>query len=185
MRIIVGLGNPGSRYRCTRHNIGFRCVDAVARKWGIRLSERRAKAVLGVDQHLDQQIVLAKPRTFMNNSGEGVVYLLTRFGAQPSDLLVVYDDLALPVGKLRLRPSGSDGGHNGIRSIIAALKTQNFARLRVGIGRTPQMESQVSYVLDRFSEEEAPIISDAVKRVVQATDCMLEENIDLAMNRFN
>ena len=185
MRIIVGLGNPGSRYRCTRHNAGFRCLDAMARKWDIRLSQRRAKAVLGVGQHLGQQIVLAKPRTFMNNSGEGVAYLLTRFGAQPSDLLVVYDELALPVGKIRLRASGSDAGHNGIRSIIVALQTQNFARLRVGIGRQQQMESQVSYVLDRFSEEEAPIIGDAVARVVEATDCLLEENIDLAMNRFN
>lgn len=157
----------------------------MARKWDIRISQRRAKAVLGVDEHLGQQIVLAKPRNFMNNSGEGVAYLLTRFSAQPSDLLVVYDELALPVGKIRLRPSGSDAGHNGIRSIIAALKTQDFPRLRVGIGRTPQTESQVSYVLDRFSEEEAPVICDAVKRVVQATDCLLEENIDQAMNRFN
>ena len=185
MRIIVGLGNPGSRYRCTRHNIGFRCVDAMARKWEIRLSQRRAKAVLGIDRHLGQQIVLAKPRTFMNNSGEGVAYLLTRFGAKPSDLLVVYDELALPAGKIRLRASGSDAGHNGIGSIIAALQTQNFARLRVGIGRQPQMESRVSYVLDRFSEEETPIISDAVSRVVEAIDCLLEENIDLAMSRFN
>ncbi len=157
----------------------------MARKWGIRLSQRRAKAILGVDRHLGQQIVLAKPRTFMNNSGEGVAYLLNRFGARPSDLLVVYDELALPVGKIRLRPSGSDAGHNGIRSIIAALQTQNFARFRVGIGRQSQMESQVSYVLDRFSEEEAPIIGDAVARVVEATDCLLEEDIDRAMSQFN
>ena len=160
-------------------------MDAMARKWGIPVSQRRAKAVLGVDEHLGQQVVLAKPRTFMNNSGEGLVYLLTRFSAQPSDLLVVYDDLALPVGKIRLRPSGSDGGHNGIRSIIAALKTLDFPRLRVGIGATPQTESQVSYVLNRFSDQEAPLISEAVERVVQATDCLLEENIDLAMSRFN
>ena len=185
MRLIVGLGNPGTRYRSTRHNLGFRCLDQMARKWEINSSDRRAKVVLGRGRHAGQEVVLAKPRTFMNNSGEGVVYLLARFGARPSDLLIVYDDMELPLGRLRIRTSGSDGGHLGIRSIIAALKTQEFPRLRVGIGPPPPGHDPISHVLGRFSEEESTDIAKAVKEVVAAVDCLLEENIDVAMNRFN
>ncbi len=185
MRIIVGLGNPGERYAGTRHNIGFRCIDAMARTWSIPLSQRRAKAVLGIGRHLNQDVVLAKPRTFMNNSGEGVRYLLTRFSAQPSDLLVVYDEMALPMGRLRLRAAGSDAGHKGIRSIIAALNTQDFPRMRIGIGPPEQVGGNVAHVLDRFSPEEEPVIAQAVEQVTLAGECLLEENIDRVMNRFN
>ena len=185
MRIIVGLGNPGDRYAGTRHNIGFRCIDAMARAWGIPVSQRRAKAVLGIGRHLDQDVVLAKPRTFMNNSGEGVGYLLTRFSAQPSDLLVVYDEMALPLGRLRARASGSDAGHNGIRSIIDALNTQDFPRMRIGIGRPAQVGGNITHVLDRFSPEEEPVIAQMVERVILAGECLLEENIDRVMNLFN
>ena len=185
MRLIVGLGNPGTRYRSTRLNLGFRCLDRMALKWEIHSSDRRAKVVLGRGHHSGQEVVLAKPRTFMNNSGESIVYLLARFGAQPSDLLIVYDDMELPLGRLRIRTSGSDGGHQGIRSIIAALKTQEFPRLRVGIGPPPPGHDPISHVLGRFSEEESTVIAKAVKEVVAAVDCLLEENIDVAMNRFN
>ncbi len=185
MRLIVGLGNPGARYAGTRHNLGFRCVDLMARRWGIPASDRRAKAVLGQGRHAGQKIVLAKPRTFMNNSGEGIVYLLTRFGAQPEDLVIIYDDMELPVGHLRLRPSGSDGGHKGMRSIIASLKTTNFPRLRVGIGHPPEGMDVVEYVLSGFLEDESKAMDRAVKNVVAAADCILEESIDVAMNRFN
>ena len=185
MRIIVGLGNPGPRYRCTRHNIGFRCIDLIARKWDIRLSDRRPKAVLGRGRHLEQDIVLAKPRTFMNNSGEGVAYLLTRFGTRPQDLVIIYDEMALPVGKLRLRPSGSDAGHNGVRSIIGALGTPDFPRIRVGIGRPDSLESNIPHVIGGFSEDESLTIAKSVKRVVETLDCLLEEGIDQAMSRFN
>lgn len=186
MRIIVGLGNPGPRFHNSRHNIGFRCVDLLSRQWDIRLSERRAKAVLGRGNHLGQDVVLAKPRTFMNNSGEGVTYLLTRFAARPADLVVIYDEMDLPVGKLRIRPSGSAAGHNGIRSIISALGTQDFPRVRVGIGH-PRHERDhvISHVLTTFSDDESPIIAEAVERVVQALDCLLSENITEAMSRFN
>ena len=185
MRIIVGLGNPGGRYAGTRHNIGFRCVDAIAQAWGIPISQRRAKAVLGIGRHLDQDVVLAKPRTFMNNSGEGVGYLLTRFSAQPSDLLVVYDEMALPLGRLRVRAAGSDAGHNGIRSIIDALNTQDFPRMRIGIGRPEQVGGNISHVLDRFSPEEEKVIAQMVEQVILAGECLLEENLDRVMNRFN
>ena len=185
MRIIVGLGNPGPRYRSTRHNIGFRCLDLIATRWDIRVSERRAKAVLGRGRRLEQDIVLAKTRTFMNNSGDGVAYLLTRFGARPHDLIVIYDEMALPVGKLRLRPSGSDAGHNGVRSVIAALGTQDFPRIRVGIGRPAPDGGPIAHVIGGFSGVESPIISEAVARVVEAVDSILEEGIDRAMSRFN
>jgi PTH1 family peptidyl-tRNA hydrolase len=185
MQIIVGLGNPGPRYRGTRHNIGFRCVDLMAQKWDIKVSERRARAVLGRGRHLDQDIVLAKPRTFMNHSGEGVAYLVARFGVKPQDLLVVYDEMALPVGKLRLRPSGSDAGHNGIKSIIAALGTQDFPRIRVGIGKPSAEGQHIAHVIGGFSDDESPIIAAVVERVVEAVDCLLHEGIDRTMSRFN
>ncbi len=121
----------------------------------------------------------------MNNSGEGIVYLLTRFGAQPEDLVVIYDDMELPVGHLRLRLSGSDGGHKGMRSIIASLKTINFPRLRVGIGHPPEGIDVVEYVLSEFQGDESKVMDQAVKNVVAAADCLLEECIAVAMNRFN
>lgn len=186
MHIIVGLGNPGPKYRCSRHNIGFRCIDLMARQWDIRLSERRAKAVLGRGTHREQEVVLAKPRTFMNNSGEAVAYLLTRFGARPADLVVIYDDMDLPVGTLRIRPSGSAAGHNGMRSILAALGTQDFPRIRVGIGHPSHERQQVvSHVLTSFSADESPVIARTVERVAEAVDCLLAEGITAAMNQFN
>lgn len=185
MFIVVGLGNPGDRYRCTRHNLGFQCVDLLAQRWGMRLSDRRAKAVLGQGTRDGQPVVLAKPRTFMNNSGEGVEYLLTRFGATPQDLLVVYDDMELPVGRLRLRASGSPGHHNGIRSIIAVLQTEAIPRLRIGIGQPPPGQDAVPYVLGRFDPSEEGPIANSVSEAADAIACILDENIDVAMNRFN
>ena len=185
MCLIVGLGNPGTRFRDTRHNVGFRCIDRMARGWDIGPWDRRAKAVLGQGTRAGEEIVLAKPRTFMNNSGEGVLYLLARFKARPEDLLIVYDDMELPLGRLRIRASGSDGGHNGIKSIIAALNSRAFPRLRVGIGQVPPGADQIAHVIGPFSEEESKIMIDAEKRSVEAVDCILEGNIDIAMNRFN
>ena len=132
MHLIVGLGNPGLTYRGTRHNIGFLCVDLISKMWSIPVKERRAKAVLGRGVYAGREVVLAKPRTFMNNSGQGVSYLLTRFAAVVDDLLVIYDDMELPLGRLRIRRSGSDGGHKGVESIISTLRTQTFPRMRLG-----------------------------------------------------
>ena len=185
MLLIVGLGNPGTRYRCTRHNIGFQCVDLIAHKWGIRQSERRAKAVLGRGNHAGVDIVLAKPRTFMNNSGEGVDYLLTRFAATPADLVIIYDDMELPLGRLRIRASGSDGGHNGMRSIIAALKTQDFPRIRVGIGAPGPGSDDIRHVLTSFSREELPAIRATVETAAEVVPFILAQGLDAAMSRFN
>ena len=185
MHLIIGLGNPGTKYISSRHNAGFRFIDLLAKRADIRLNERRAKAVLGRGRIAGQDVVLAKPRTFMNNSGEGVEYLLARFGGVPSDLLIVYDEMALPVGRIRLRVSGSHAGHNGIRSIISAVHTEGFPRLRIGVGQPPHNGDSIPHVLGRFSKDEEPLIAKAIQDAAAAVQCMLEENIDIAMNRFN
>ncbi len=185
MLLVVGLGNPGIRYASTRHNVGFRFIDLLAKKAEIRLNDRRAKAVLGQGRIAGHEVVLVKPRTFMNNSGDGVEYLLARFGGRPSELLVVYDEMALPTGRIRLRASGSHAGHNGIRSIISALQTDGFPRLRIGVGQPSNNGESVPYVLGKFSKEEERLIAQAIQDAVAAVHCMLEESIDVAMNRFN
>ena len=145
--IIVGLGNPGPRFADTRHNIGWRALDLLAGQIGVPVNERRPKAVLGTGFFAGRRVVLAKPRTFMNNSGEAVEYLLARFGGGATSLLIIYDEMALPVGRIRLRAAGSDAGHNGIRSIIQYVGGVGFPRLRIGIGgplgwrRTPRLRS--------------------------------------------
>ena len=185
MLLVVGLGNSGTRYASTRHNVGFRFIDLLAKKAEIRLNDRRAKAILGQGRIAGHEVVLVKPRTFMNNSGEGVEYLLARFGGGPSELLVVYDEMALPTGRIRLRASGSHAGHNGIRSIISAVQTDGFPRLRIGVGQPSNSGESVPHVLGKFSKEEEPLIAQAVQDAVSAVHCMLDESIDVAMNRFN
>ena len=185
MLIVVGLGNPGPRYQSTRHNVGFRCVDLLAARWGIQLTDRREKAVLAQGFQRGEKIVLAKPRTFMNNSGEAVEYLLARFGGSPKGLLVVYDDMELPLGHLRLRVSGSGGNHNGMRSIVGAVQTQEIPRLRIGIGSPPPGQETVPYVLGAFEPGEEKTVAESLVNAADAVDCILAESIDVAMNRFN
>ncbi len=183
--IIVGLGNPGPRYADTRHNIGWKALDLLADQLGIPVNERRPKAVLGAGYFAGRRVVLAKPRTFMNNSGEAIDYLMARFGGGASSLLVIYDEMALLPGRIRLRASGSDAGHNGIRSIIQAVGGTGFPRLRIGIGAPPPGVLARDYVLGKFENEEAEAIAGAVERAAAAVRCVLEENLDAAMNRFN
>ena len=183
-RIIVGLGNPGPRYRDTRHNVGFGCVDLLAERWGIAINDRRRTTALGQGYHNGLPVALARPRTFMNLSGESVAYLLARFGGRPEDLVIVYDEMALPLGRIRLRARGSDAGHNGIKDIIRTVRTIDFPRLRIGIGG-PGISGSVDHVLGRFSDAEQPAVSDAILRAAEAVECLLAEGIDIAMNRYN
>ena len=184
--IIVGLGNPGARYRDTRHNVGFACVDALAERWRIALTDRRRTTALGQGYRGGAPVVLAKPRTFMNLSGESVAYLLARFGARPADLVIVYDEMALPLGRLRLRAQGSDAGHNGIKDIIRAVRTNQFPRLRIGIGAPGGGDGgSVGHVLGRFADAEQPVAAAAIVRAADAVECLLAEGIDIAMNRYN
>ena len=206
-RLIVGLGNPGPKYRDTRHNVGFRVIDLLAERWGIAVNERRPTALLGRGMYRPPHpsgelggeggataaagaVVLAKPRTFMNHSGEAVAYLLARFGGPAARLLIIYDEMALPVGRLRLRAAGSDAGHNGLRSIIQATGTTAFPRLRIGIGAPAQPDGTdsggaVGHVLGRFTDAESEAVDDSIQRAAVAIECLLTENIDIAMNRYN
>ncbi len=184
IRLIVGLGNPGPRYRDTRHNVGFGCVDLLAERWGIAVRDRRRTTVLGQGYREGTPVVLAKPRTFMNRSGESVEYLLARFGGRPADLVIVYDEMALSLGRIRLRARGSDAGHNGMKDIIRTVHTIDFPRLRIGIGG-PGMSGSVDHVLGRFSDEEKPAVDAAIARAADAVECLVMEGINIAMNRYN
>ena len=183
--IVVGLGNPGEEYANTRHNVGFWCVDLLSSRHSIRLSRRHKLAALGEGGVEGHPVVLAKPRTFVNLSGEAVAYLLARYGARPQALMVVYDDMELPLGALRLRPRGGAGVHNGIRSIIESLGTQDFPRLRVGIGQPEIGGDRVAHVLGEMGAEERATVDEAAQRAAQAVTTVLSDGIDAAMNRFN
>ena len=182
--LIVGLGNPGPKYAQNRHNVGFQCVEHIARAHGIALHRERLRARLGEGQIEGCAVVLAQPQTFMNDSGQSVAPLSRWYKIPPERLLVIYDDLDLPLGRLRLRPNGGSGGHNGIRSIIALLGTQDFARLRVGIGR-PTHGEPVDYVLNDFSPEQTATIQAAYARVEEIVRCVLARGVHEAMDRYN
>ena len=191
MKLIVGLGNPGRVYARNRHNVGFRCLDCFARLSSIRFDHKQCRASTGTGEVKGETLLLAKPQTFMNLSGNSVCCLVGKHQIRLSDLLVVHDDLDLPLGKVRLRQSGSSGGHKGMNSVIAALGSEVFPRIRVGIGRPggdqqPLSEDAiVSYVLADFSRQEDDMIRPAITRVAEAIDCFLARGIDAAMNEFN
>ncbi|MBI2873227.1 MAG: aminoacyl-tRNA hydrolase [Chloroflexi bacterium] len=185
MRVIVGLGNPGRQYDATRHNVGFWCMDELARRHGMQFERRHRLALIAQGQIAGGPVVLAKPRTFMNRSGEAVRYLLDRFHSVPGELLVINDDMDLPAGKLRLRPRGSSGGHHGLDSIIAQVGTQEFPRVRIGVGRPPSTAEGVEHVLGGFSRTERALVDDAIRRAADAVEAVLSQGIDVAMNLFN
>ncbi len=183
--VIVGLGNPGREYRGSRHNVGFRCLELLARRHGISLADRRRWTVAGRGDVEGWPVLLAKPRTFMNESGRAVRYLRDRYAVAPSRLLVIADDMDLPLGKLRLRASGGAGGHRGLESIAAELASQDYARLRVGIGRPDGNTDAIAHVLSRFSSAEERLLAEAVERAVETVEVFLAEGVQEAMNRFN
>ena len=192
MKLIVGLGNPGKAYARNRHNIGFQCLNYYARLHSIRFDRRQCRARVGIGEASGEKLLLAKPMTFVNLSGDSVACLMRKHRIPLSNLLVIYDDLDLPLGKIRLRQSGGSGGHKGMNSIIFALGSEDFPRIRVGIGR-PQVEGKpsndeeviVNYVLSDFSPQEEAIIEPVIARVAEAIDCFLTRGIEAAMNRFN
>jgi PTH1 family peptidyl-tRNA hydrolase len=186
MKLIIGLGNPGSSYADTRHNIGFRCINKLARTHGISLSRRGSQAQFGNGHIAGSDVVLAKPRTYMNLSGKAVKLLMNRFKTPPDDICVIHDELDLPLGKVRISRGGGSGGHKGIESIIAELGSRDFPRIRVGIGR-PAEEDQdtIDYVLSDFTTSEKVIIEDSITRVAEAVLCLLEEGVTAAMNKYN
>jgi PTH1 family peptidyl-tRNA hydrolase len=193
MKLIIGLGNPGKIYVRNRHNIGFRSVDHLAKLYTIGTHKRQCHAQVGTGKIADIKVMLAKPATFVNQSGEAAICLLHNYDLKPNDLIVIHDDLDLPLGKLRLRPEGSAGGHKGIASIIAALGSDDFARIKVGIGRPLDRDGNaitdedgiVDYVLSDFTPREDDIIKATIAQVVKTVQSILTEGITAAMNKFN
>ncbi len=184
MKVIVGLGNPGEKYANTRHNIGAMAIARLSSLWGISLTRRNPYALVGQGVVNDETVVLARPRSFMNQSGGAVAYLVDRFRISLEDLLIIYDEMDLPLGTTRIRPSGSNGGHNGLRSIIDALKTQDVPRMRLGVGRSPYADA-ISHVLGKFTEGESPEVDKLLDRAVEAAACFVVEGVNEAMNKFN
>ena len=185
MNLIIGLGNPGKAYTNNRHNLGFRCLNYLAKAQGVSLNQRQCRAQFGIGEVAGKEVVLAKPRTFMNLSGRSVGLLMQRFRTTLSDVLVIHDDLDLPLGKIRLQQGGGSGGHKGIESIITQLGSRDFPRFRVGIGRPQEDEDAAAYVLSDFSPEERVVIDDVIAMVTEAILCYLREGIVAAMNRYN
>jgi len=185
VKLIAGLGNPGSRYRGTRHNVGFEVVDLVARRHGLLLSPWRDVAEVAEWRRPEGRLWLMKPTTFMNLSGEAVSALVAFYKLDLADVLIVCDDVNLPVGQLRVRPSGSSGGNNGLKSVAASLGTEEFARLRIGVGRGDPARDLADHVLSRFAPEEIPGIDEAVTRAADAVELWIDAGTARVMNAFN
>ena len=186
MFIIVGLGNPGREYQNTRHNIGFDVIDQLAREEQISVLEKKHKAIIGKGYVAGQKCILAKPVTFMNLSGESVRELVDYYKVDAeAELIVLSDDISLDVGHIRVRKKGSAGGHNGLKSIIRELGTENFMRVKMGVGEKPKGWDLVDHVLGHFPEEERKLMDQACARAAEAVRMMLAGDVDAAMNRFN
>ena len=185
VKLVVGLGNPGRRYLRTRHNLGFLLLDRVAETRGIRIGDERCESLVGRGEWERESLVLAKPQTYMNNSGLAAAALLRRFRVRGADLVVVYDDLDLPFGRLRIRCGGSAGGHRGLASILQHVADRDFVRLRLGIGRPPAGMDAVDYVLSRFSDEQQDSLDGVLTRAAEALEAIVLEGPVRAMESFN
>lgn len=183
--MIVGLGNPGSKYAHTRHNIGFMCVDALAKKFSIVLDSVKFQAKFGEGIIAGKRVLLVKPQTYMNVSGVAVRGLSSFYKIEPAQILVIYDDLDMPLGTLRIRAKGGAGGQKGVRSTIDHLGTEEFPRVRFGIGRPPGKMDAAAYVLQEFIKDEAILAQETLDRVIKAVEIWLTEGVEMAMNRQN
>jgi PTH1 family peptidyl-tRNA hydrolase len=183
--LIAGLGNPGREYRETRHNIGFMIIDKLCKDVGVSLSRVQSKALVAVANAEGSKLVLAKPQTFMNLSGQSVGGLCRFYKVPPCQLMVTHDDLDLPLGTIRIRPGGGSAGQKGVASIIQQLGTQDFPRLRLGIGRPPGQMDPAAYVLQRFTKQEQELVDAVLDRAVAAVRTFIRDGLDTAMNLFN
>lgn len=186
MYIIAGLGNPGGKYEKTKHNMGFQVIDLLADKYHIEMNQKKHKAICGTGIIEGVKVLLLKPQTFMNLSGESIRDAVDFYKIDPeTELIVIYDDISLPTGHLRIRKKGSAGGHNGIKNIIQHLGTQVFPRIRVGVGEKPEGWDLADYVLSGFSKEDEVLVKESWKRAVEAAAVMLTDGPEKAMNDFN
>jgi PTH1 family peptidyl-tRNA hydrolase len=185
MRVVIGLGNPGRRYRGTRHNLGWEVLDRLARQWGIAIDTEDGFAEVGRATVAGRRVLLARPQTYVNASGAAVAYLRRRHRVLPEHLLVIVDDLDLPPGVVRVREKGSHGGHNGLRSIIEELGTNEFPRVRIGLGRPPAGTYAADFVLEKPAAAERPLLDDAVERAAEGVVVWIEDGIQAAMRHCN
>ena len=183
--LVVGLGNPGLQYEKTRHNLGFMLIDMLAREFQTQVRREECRALIGRSEFASETIELVKPQTFMNLSGESVSCLLKKDSRTAKKLIVVADDLALPLGKIRLRPKGSAGGHNGLKSIIHCLKTEEFIRLRIGIQPEHPLRDTKNFVLDNFSGTDFEIVEKVLQESADAVCAVIKDGIEKAMSRYN
>ena len=184
MYVIAGLGNPGKKYENTRHNMGFITVDQLAIKHDIKVDKLKFKALVGEGRIADQKVLLVKPQTYMNLSGESIRQVMHFYKLDPEKLIVIYDDIDIELGALRIRKFGSAGTHNGMKSVVYQLQSDRFPRIRIGIG-SQKKGDLVDFVIGGFSKEEVPVLEETVTKAVSAIECILEEDVDIAMNRYN
>jgi peptidyl-tRNA hydrolase, PTH1 family len=183
--IIVGLGNPGSRYDNTRHNVGFDTIDLLSHQNNIKVSKIKYKAVIGEGTLGRTRVILVKPQTFMNLSGESVRELMAWYKVPPANLIIIYDDIDLPLGKLRVRPSGSSGTHNGMRSVIYQTQSDQFPRIRIGIGRPPENWDLADFVLSKFTADDRKVINEVITKAADAVISIVSSGVNDAMSKFN
>ena len=186
MKLILALGNPDEKYLNTRHNAGFMIADRLSVKWGFSfLKENKFKSEICKTVFASEQVLIAKPQTYMNLSGDAAALIMNFFKVAPSDLLVVYDDLSLDLGKLRFRANGSDGGHNGIKSIIKCVNSKDFPRLKFGVGPQPQNIPSEHFVLANFPMDSKKLLNDTIEKATEAIECFLMEGLQKTQNKFN
>ena len=184
MKILVGLGNPGNEYSDTRHNVGFMAIDELARRWGIHTWKKKSQALVA-EYRGEEPVVLIKPQTYMNLSGVAVGELARWYKVAAEDIIVIFDDMDLPIGRLRLRTKGGSGGHRGIESLLTHLGKDGFSRIRIGIDRPPTNWQVADYVLSRFTTEEQPLLTESLSRAAEAGECIVKQGMMKAMNLYN
>lgn len=185
MYIIVGLGNPGKQYDKTRHNVGFDVIDMLSGEYGISVTKAKHKALIGEGRVGNEKVILVKPQTYMNLSGETLIDIYNYYKVDLENIVVIYDDIDLDVGKLRIRKKGSGGTHNGMRSIVKCLGSTEFPRVRVGVSKPMPGQNLADFVLSRFRKEELDDLQIGLEKAFNAVDCMIRQNLDLAMNKYN
>lgn len=185
MYIIVGLGNPGKQYENTRHNVGFNVIDILAEEYDISVTKMKHKALIGEGRVGTEKVVLVKPVTYMNLSGESLAEIYNFYKVDTNNIVVIYDDIDLDVGKIRIRKKGSGGTHNGMRSIVKCLGTTDFPRVRVGVSKPEPGRDLANFVLSKFAPDEVADLKEGLEKSVLAVDSIIRENIDLAMNKYN
>lgn len=185
MKLVVGLGNPTGKYENTRHNVGFEVIDYLADKYGVALDTMKHKGIYGKGMLEGQSVLLLKPMTFMNLSGESVRAVADYYRVEPEDIIVICDDINLDMGRLRIRRKGSAGGHNGIKNIIAHLGTEDFPRVRVGVGKKPDSMDLADYVLSHFSQDDQAVMNQGYENAGEAVGLMVQDKLEQAMNQYN